>query len=132
MILADTSIWIDLLRTGRAARVAAQHITEHVTCGPLLQEVLQGLPDDPVSHKFQEAFLALPRLDDPLPATVFLEAAEIYRSGRRRGYAIRSSADCLIAAIAIRNGVTVWHNDRDYDVIARYTPLRVVTQIRTS
>ena len=65
-----------------------------------------------------------------MPAEAFLEAAEIYRSGRRRGYAIRSTVDCLIAAIAIRNSVPVWHKDRDYSLIARYTPLRAVTQIR--
>jgi predicted nucleic acid-binding protein len=130
VILADTSIWTDLLRTGNGAREAEDQITEHVTCGPLLQEVLKGLPEDSASYYFREAFLALPRLDDPLPVEAFLEAAEIYRSGRRRGYTIRSAVDCLIAAIAIRNGVTVWHKDRDYDTIARYTALRAVTQIR--
>ena len=118
---ADTSIWIDLLRTGKAGREAAAHISEHVTCGPLVQEVLQGLPDDSASHYFRQAFLALPRLDDPLPVEAFLEAAETFRSGRRRGYTIRSTVDCLIAAIAIRNDVTVWHKDRDYTTIARYT-----------
>jgi len=53
------------------------------------------------------------RLEDPVPAEAFVEAAEIYRSGRRRGYAIRSTVDCLIAAIAIRHGVPFWHKDRD-------------------
>jgi len=33
--------------------------------------------------------------------------------------------DCLIAAIAIDNGVAIWHRDRDYDAIAKYTPLRI-------
>jgi predicted nucleic acid-binding protein len=33
--------------------------------------------------------------------------------------------DCLIAAIAIEHGATVWHKERDFAVIARYTPLRV-------
>jgi predicted nucleic acid-binding protein len=33
--------------------------------------------------------------------------------------------DCLIAAVAIREKVSILHNDRDYDVLARYTPLRV-------
>ncbi len=41
-----------------------------------------------------------------------------------RPHTIRSSTDCLIAAIAIRNGVPVWHRDRDYDVIAKFTALR--------
>jgi predicted nucleic acid-binding protein len=37
--------------------------------------------------------------------------------------AIRSSADCLIAAIAIANGIPVWHRDRDFATIARFTLL---------
>ena len=129
MILVDTSVWIDLLRTGRAG-TAAERIANHVTCGPVLQEVLQGLPDDALSQEFRDAFLILPRLDDPLPAHVFLEAAEIYQAGRRKGYTVRSTIDCLIAAIAIRNAVPVWHKDRDFNAISRFTPLRVVTQIR--
>jgi predicted nucleic acid-binding protein len=31
-----------------------------------------------------------------------------------------------MAAIAIRNDVPVLHNDRDFDVIRRYSDLRVV------
>jgi predicted nucleic acid-binding protein len=54
-----------------------------------------------------------------------LQAAEIYREGRRKGHTIRSTTDCLIAAIAIENGVPMWHRDRDYDAIAKYTPLRI-------
>jgi len=40
------------------------------------------------------------------------------------------STDCLIAAIAIDNGVPVWHRDRDFDAIAQYTPLRVTWDLR--
>ena len=36
-----------------------------------------------------------------------------------------SSTDCLIAAIAIDNGVPVWHKDRDFEAVARYTSLRI-------
>jgi predicted nucleic acid-binding protein len=129
VILVDTSIWIDLLRNGRAD-AAAERVANHVTCGPVLQEVLQGLPDDAISQHFRDAFLVMPRLDDPLPVHVFLEAAEIYQAGRRKGYTVRSTIDCLIAAIAIRNAVPVWHKDHDFNVISRFTPLRVVTLIR--
>ena len=129
MILLDTSIWADLFRH-RRTEISAQDYEDFVTCGPVLQEVLQGMLDVPASEIFRQGLLKLNRLDDPLPVEAFLEAAEIYRSGRRRGYTIRSTVDCLIAAIAIRNGVTVWHKDRDYGTIARYTALRAVTQIR--
>jgi hypothetical protein len=71
-------------------------------------------------------FLAIPRLCDPVRLDTFLEASEIYRHGRRNGYTIRSSADCLIAAIAIENSVPVWHRDRDFRLIAKYTRLEVL------
>jgi predicted nucleic acid-binding protein len=40
------------------------------------------------------------------------------------GVTIRSSVDCLIAACAIRNGLPILHSDRDFDAIARFTPLQ--------
>ena len=78
-----------------------------------------------VAASFRDSFANIPRLSDPLPFSTFLEAAEIYSHGRRKGYTIRSSADCLIAAIGIQNDVLVWHKDRDFTVIARFTRLRV-------
>ena len=38
---------------------------------------------------------------------------------------IRSMLDCLIAAVAIRQGIPVLHSDRDFDALARHTELRV-------
>jgi hypothetical protein len=77
-----------------------------------------------MADSFRESFTRIPRLSDPLPFSTFLEAAEIYNFGRRKGYTIRASTDCLIAAIAIQNDVPVWHKDRDFTVIARFTRLR--------
>jgi predicted nucleic acid-binding protein len=127
MILLDTSIWIEFL-AGRGRRPTAEGLIGFVTCGPVVQEVLQGLRSGRASDAFREAFLALPCLSDPLTSRIFLEAAEIYREGRRKGYTIRSSMDCLIAAIAIENGIAIQHRDRDYDAIGRYTRLRVTKQ----
>ncbi|HYM09264.1 MAG TPA: PIN domain-containing protein [Bryobacterales bacterium] len=129
MILVDTSVWIELLSGTWVERVSEDDLLQFVTCGPILQEVLQGLRAGPLSDAFHEAFLALPRLSDPLPLSAFLQAAEIYRQGRRKGYTIRSSTDCLIAAIAVENRVPVWHKDRDFSVIARYTSLEAVERL---
>jgi hypothetical protein len=124
MTLVDTSVWIELLNGSLGSRVTEAELLNFVTCGPVLQEVLQGLRDDSASEALGEGLLALPVLSDPLPIALFLSAAEIYRLGRGKGYTIRSSTDCLIAAIAIENGVPVWHKDRDFEAIARYTSLR--------
>ena len=68
----------------------------------------------------------LPRLADPLELEFFMEAADIYALGRRQGRTIRSSIDCLIAAIAVRHRVPVWHRDRDFEEIKKYTGLQTL------
>lgn len=129
MILVDTSVWIELLNRKPRLNILEKDLLEFCTCGPVLQEVLQGLRDDPAADAFRELFLGLPLLNDPLPARAFLLASDIYRGGRRKGFTIRSSSDCLIAAIAIDNRVPVWHRDRDFDVIAKFTDLRAIQRV---
>ena len=124
MILVDTSIWIELL-SGRQKSPSEDDLSLLATCAPVLQEVLQGLKPGAASEAFREDFLALPVLSAPVPLALFLAAADIYREGRRKGVTIRSSVDCLIAAIAMENRVPVWHRDRDFTAIARYTSLQM-------
>jgi predicted nucleic acid-binding protein len=54
----------------------------------------------------------------------FESAAELYRACRGRGATVRKLIDCLIAAVAVRENVTLLHNDRDFEVLARHTRLR--------
>jgi predicted nucleic acid-binding protein len=68
--------------------------------------------------------LALPIVESPLGEAVCLEAVDLYRRARRAGLTIRSGVDCLIAACAIRHGLTLLHNDRDYPAIARVSELQ--------
>ena len=124
MILADTSVWVELLNSRSA--VPLEILIEIVTCGPVVQEITQGMRNSSDARTFLLTFDAVPRICDPLPERIFREAAEIYRQGRSRGFTIRSSTDCLIAAIAINHDVPVWHRDRDFRTIAQYTPLRTL------
>jgi len=124
MILVDTSIWIGLLAGGRP-KVAEEDLANFATCGPVVQELLQGLKPGSPSDAFRQLLLAVPVLGDPVPLSLYLAAADIYRLGRRKGVTIRSSIDCLIAAIAIENRVPVWHRDRDFGAIAAYTALEI-------
>jgi predicted nucleic acid-binding protein len=123
MIPVDTSIWIELLGEKPRPVIREDDLLRFATCGPVVQEVFQGLRPGPQSDALRAAFLALPVLSDPIPLSLFLSAAEIYRQGRRRGITIRSSVDCLIAAIAIDHRIPVWHRDRDFSAIAQYTDL---------
>ncbi len=49
MILVDTSVWIELLRGRQTPAVSPDDLLAFVTCGPIVQEVLQGLREGPLS-----------------------------------------------------------------------------------
>jgi len=124
VLLVDTSAWIDVFR--KPARLTLDDLgglDEVVTCLPIVQEVLQGFRDEAAFRVAREAMLALPCVESPLPQERFEEAADLYRAARRAGFTVRSGVDCLIAACAIRHGLTVVHRDRDYPVLARVSPL---------
>jgi predicted nucleic acid-binding protein len=124
VLLVDTSAWIEMFR--RPARLDLAELgglDEVVTCLPVVQEVLQGFRDEAAFRTACEAMLALPCVESPLRQERFEEAAGLYRAARRAGFTIRSGVDCLIAACAIRHGLTVLHRDRDYPVLAKVSPL---------
>jgi predicted nucleic acid-binding protein len=125
VVLVDTSVWIEVFRRpSRLALDAWVAFDDVVTCLPVVQEVLQGFRDEAAFTRARQAMAAMPIVDSPMTADVFLHAAGLYRAGRRAGLTMRSGVDCLIAASAIRHGLEVLHHDRDYDMIATVSALR--------
>lgn len=59
----------------------------------------------------------------------YLVAATIYRACRRAGETIRTMLDCVISAVAIREGAQILHHDRDFEAIARHAPLLLVGRL---
>lgn len=127
-ILPDTSAWISFFRdakdeTGLKLRKLIELEADICLCGPIITEVLQGIRGEKEYKKIAKIF-ELPEYFI-LDRDVYEYAAEIYRGCRTQGYTIRSTLDCLIAATAIRQDAHVLHQDRDYDAIARFYPLKV-------
>lgn len=93
MILVDSSVWIDWLR-GAKAKLPDGQLFKLATCGPVLQEVLQGLEPGWESERFCRSFLALPLLGDPVPAALYRAAADLFRTARSKGlrFALRWTA----------------------------------------
>jgi predicted nucleic acid-binding protein len=124
VLLVDTSAWIEVFRKPARIEIARLgDLDEIVTCLPVIQEVLQGFGDEAAFRTAREAIWSFPVVESPLGAPVFEEAVGLYRMARRAGFTIRSGVDCLIAACALRHGLTVVHADRDFDLIARVAPL---------
>jgi predicted nucleic acid-binding protein len=129
VILVDTSAWIELIRTtGHPAHVTLRHHLERrapiATSEPVIMELLAGVATAADRSKLRARLMALPRLTVRGLAD-FEAAADLYRICRSRGAAVRKLMDCLIAVVAIRERATVLHNDRDFDLIARHTRLRI-------
>jgi predicted nucleic acid-binding protein len=92
----------------------------------VVMEVLAGARDDSHWERLRRLlfgceFLPLTGLSD------YEDAAALYRQCRRAGQTLRSLTDCLIAVVVIRTGAELIHADRDFDTIARYTPLRIAS-----
>ena len=124
MVLVDTSVWVEVFR--RPARVDLEAVVDFddiVTCLPIAQEVLQGFDDERAFQIAREALYAFPMVEAPLTREIVDDAVALYRAARRAGVTVRSSVDCLIAACALRHGLTVLHCDRDFPSLARVSPL---------
>jgi len=125
VLLVDTSAWIEVFRKPAGLDLSGVGwLDQVVTCLPVVQEVLQGFRDEAAFRVARDAMLALPCVESPLPQARFEEAAALYRSARRAGFTVRSGIDCLIAACAIRHGLTVLHADRDFSLLAKVSPLQ--------
>jgi len=125
VLLVDTSIWIEMFRRGGTFDLTSfADVEEWVVCLPVIQEVLQGFRDEAAYRVARDSLLAMPVVESPLQESVFLEAAELYRAARRSAVTVRSAADCLIAACAIRHDLTVLHHDRDFELLAAVSALR--------
>lgn len=125
MLLVDTSAWIEVFRKPAGLDLAdIGGLDQVVTCLPVVQEVLQGFREETAWRIAREAMLAMPCVESPLPQARFEEAAALYRAARRAGFTVRSGVDCLIAACAIRHGLTVLHADRDFPALAKVSPLQ--------
>ena len=129
MILVDTSVWIDFFAGRDLPNVAKleQSILDNedlALSGIILTEILQGIPDDTTYRRVRRYLSVLIML--PMPDSVFVRAADIYRKLRKQGITIRKTNDCIIAATALEHRCQLLHNDKDFRPIAKHYSLKVV------
>jgi predicted nucleic acid-binding protein len=129
MIVVDTSVWIEVLND-RATR-QSEHCVALIEDGQpvaltdvIFTEILQGFAADADASRVEKhlrgfPILRLQAVDD------FALAARLYRTARRSGVTVRKTLDCLIAAACVRADAPILHADRDFDLLASCTALRV-------
>jgi predicted nucleic acid-binding protein len=135
LILIDASAFIEFLnRTGSRADLLIEQLIrngEEIALADLtLTEILQGIKNDREYREVKSSLLTFPILSLKSPESC-IGAAELHRKCRKKGLTIRSTIDLLIAQIALEHQVTLLHNDRDFDAIARVCDLLVMPTTHT-
>lgn len=127
MIVADSSVWIAYFRdaaTDEVARLDALLDTQDLIVGDLiLTEVLQGFRSDRDYRAARERMASLP-VERMGGRDAVIEAADAYRTLRRRSVTPRCTIDVLIATHCIRRDHALLHADRDFDLMAPILGLR--------
>lgn len=129
MLVADTSVWIDLLNG--AENPASEALAEVLASGRprllmpdlVLFELLRGLSDERDLRRVRQLLAALPVVEVGGEAQV-RRAAEHYRQLRRWGRTIRSSVDALVASWCIEHDHLLLHRDRDFEPYVLHFGLR--------
>ena len=124
MILIDTSAWIEFLRDSGSpvcGRVDELLESDIATCDVIRMEVLAGARDE--LHLQQLRRLLALAIALPVESVDYEAAAALYRTCRHQGETVRKLIDCLIAAVAIRAGTPILHQDSDFVVLARHSTL---------
>jgi predicted nucleic acid-binding protein len=125
--LVDTSAWVEFLRgtgspTHRVVRELLERDAPIHTTDVVIMEVLAGARDEEHHRRLHRLLARCDYL--PVGGLASYEAAAgLYQTCRRAGETVRVLTDCLIGVVALRVGVPVLHNDRDFDILARHAGL---------
>jgi predicted nucleic acid-binding protein len=125
MILVDTSVWIEVLRDKTGSTVSAFRNRigdETVVFSRFIQlELLQGAGNEPELNRLDEYLASQYYLE--ATANTWRNAARVYFDLRKAGITVRSPIDCCIACIAMEAQALLLHRDRDFENIAKISPL---------
>jgi hypothetical protein len=123
--ILDTSILVMITRRGSS--ISLDRVREALATDDLFitavsaMELLQGAYDHADWQTLQR-FIASQELLEPAPVD-WTNAARTFFELRRVGQTMRSALDCIIAEIAMRNGMMLVHGDRDFEKVSLLRPL---------
>ena len=127
MILVDSSVWIDYFNgnTSWQTDLLDDYLSDvPIIMGDLiLTEVLQGFRSDKDFETAKSFLSALP-FRKMGGYNVAIQSAENYRKLRKAGITVRKTIDVIIATFCIVEGLTLLHDDRDFDPITSHFPLK--------
>ncbi|MEO5569585.1 MAG: PIN domain nuclease [Bacteroidia bacterium] len=129
ILVFDTSVWIDFFKGGNSNEVRLlDHYFKNdfpiMLCPEIILEILQGLKLDSEYELMLSKLNRFKKLEFD-PYEIAIASANLYRNLRKRGITIRKNNDCVIALYCIEAHLRIVHVDRDFDLIAKHSSLKV-------
>jgi len=130
MILVDSSVWIDYFNgrsTWQTDTLDDLLSDVPVVMGDLiLAEILQGFRSD---NDFQSAKSYLSDLPFRQMGgyQVAVQSAQNYRTLRKKGVTVRKTIDVIIGTFCILEGMSLLHDDRDFNPMATHFSLKMLS-----
>ena len=128
-VLVDTCIWsLALRRRSLPDDPAVRELKELIRefrvqmIGPIRQEILSGIRVTDHYNKVRE-YLS-PFIDLEITISDYERAAEFFNIARRKGIQ-GSNTDFLICAVAESHDLSIFTNDRDFNLFAGHFPIRL-------
>lgn len=96
------------------------------TTGVVRAELLVGAADDDAFERLQSLLLGVRNIE--VEAKDWNTAGRLGQKLRLAGVTTQTT-DLVIAAVALRAGATVLHRDSDFELIARFVPLKTESRL---
>jgi predicted nucleic acid-binding protein len=127
VILIDSSVWIDYFNgipTWQTDLLDNYLSNVPVVIGDLiLTEVLQGFRSNK-DYETAKTFLNALPFRQMGGYDVAIQSAQNYRLLRKAGVTVRKTIDIIIATFCIMEGLSLLHDDRDFDPMVSYFSLK--------
>ena len=123
-VLVDTSVWsLALRRSSKTIADQAQELSQLIQdhrvqmIGPIRQEILSGIRYDSQFNKLRKHLESFPDL--PILTDDYVRAAKFFNLCRSKGIQ-GSNTDFLICAVAIRNKLSIFTTDKDFELFSKH------------
>ncbi|MFZ5570891.1 MAG: type II toxin-antitoxin system VapC family toxin [Thermodesulfobacteriota bacterium] len=132
MILVDSSVWINYFN---GISIWQTDLLDHylsktpIIIGDLiLTEVLQGFRSN-TDFETAKNFLSALQFRQIGGYNVAIQSANNYRILRKAGVTVRKTIDVIIATFCIIEGLTLLHDDRDFDPMVTHFSLKTASPL---
>ena len=123
-VIVDTSVWSLALRRDKDDSPAPVQELRHIIrdhraqmIGPIRQEILSGVRSKSQFKKLRKHLESFPDL--PILTEDYVTAAQFFNHCRSKGIQ-GSNTDFLICAVAVRNKLSIYTTDKDFEIFSKY------------